>query len=229
MTGVQTDEDETYYQIEFDDCDREELDVGQIWDAVIYHPRMDDLHETTAEHPAVGTFALFAQDQRPRIGKVTAIDLGAMKPVTVQLWKPNKHCGSIDKGRFKPSVNADGPDQMMLQGSQIKLRNLSLTEEGYLDRSSRAKVRKLLKPKETEKVTPGHRKRSYATKVTPGKKVMKGRPTSKSRTTRPYAARAVKPEAGSSKPAVSPKESGKRISISRKSTRQSRYNLRRRY
>ena len=114
VVEVTTDEEETLYQIDYDDCDQEELDSSQLWDAVIYHPRLDDIHEIPDVIREMGQFILFALDQYPRIGKVTRVDTDAMKPVTIHLWKPNKRCNNLSQARFKPSDTKDGPDLMAL-------------------------------------------------------------------------------------------------------------------
>lgn len=93
VVGINTDEGHTLYQVDYDDCDQEELDVGQLWDAVVYHPRMDDIRERpTIIMSGVGQFVLFALEQLPRIGRVTALDPEAIKCITVHLWKSNKKC-----------------------------------------------------------------------------------------------------------------------------------------
>ena len=68
VASMSTDEGETLYQIEYDDCDQEELDKGQLWESVIYHPRMCDVEMPTRALPAVHTVILFAH-QRTQIWK----------------------------------------------------------------------------------------------------------------------------------------------------------------
>ena len=146
VVGITTDEGETLYQVEYDDCDQEQLDAGQLWDAVVYHPRMDDITEPATLFPEIGHFILFALDQLPRIGRVTAVDMDALKPVTIHLWKPNKRRPSLEQAHFKPSNTESGPDLMAIHGSQIKITGLELNDSGHLTGPSKRKVRKLLKP-----------------------------------------------------------------------------------
>ena len=147
MVGVSNDEGEVYYQIDYDDCDQEELDAGQLWDSVIYHPRMDEAKDTMPHIPEVGHFVLFALEQKPRIGKVMSIDVDAQKPISIHLWKPNKDCKSLDQARFRPSMSESGPDLMIIHSSQVRLTALSLTDEGYFSKASRGQVKRLLYPK----------------------------------------------------------------------------------
>ena len=41
---VSTDEGKTFYKVEHDDFDQEELDVEEIWDDVTCHPKLDTDH-----------------------------------------------------------------------------------------------------------------------------------------------------------------------------------------
>ena len=107
---------------------------------------MDDIKEPATLIPEVGHFILFALDQHPRIGRVTAVNMDAMKPVTIHLWKPNKRCPSLEQAHFKPSDNESGPDLMAIHGSQIKIVGLELKDSGHLTGPSKRKVRKILQP-----------------------------------------------------------------------------------
>ena len=220
IVGVQTDEDDTYYQVEFDDCDQEELDAGQVWDAVVYHPRMDDAQEVIKQPPKVGTFVLFAQNQHPRVGKVTAVDAEARKPIAVQLWKPNKNCKSLVNAKFRQSMSMDSTDTVMLQGSQIRLQDLELDEEGYFTRSSKSKVRKMLKPKEATKVTSRSKVKSSRPKVTPG---------NRKSGSRPKVTPSDKAKEGLTRSIVSVPRSDADTTRRTRPTRQTRYHLRKRY
>ena len=167
---------------------QEELDAGQLWDAVIYHPRLDDLKIQQTNIPDVGQFILFALEQKPRIGKVMSIDSETLKPISVHLWKPNKFCASLDQARFRPSMSESGPDLMIINPSQVRLAALALTSEGYLTTESQKRVRKTLRIKGgTKKVkskpVPARNKhisiqRKRTTKVSKSKSAM---PRSKSR------------------------------------------------
>ena len=244
IVGVQADEGDTLYQIEFDDCDQEELDAGQVWDAVIYHPRMDDNQDALKEHPKIGTFVLFSQNQYPRVGKVTAVDSNARKPITVQLWKPNKNCRSIALGKFRPSMNIDSTDLVMLQGAQVRLQDLELDEEGYFTKSSKNRVRKMLKPKQAAvKVTPGNSKMNSRSKVTPGDNSSGGgkysthrpklnrsqRHARRTKVTHIAVSEDSKARKGLSRPSVSPKVTKVHNTGPSRPTRQTRYHLRKRY
>ena len=107
---------------------------------------MDDIKQLTNILPEVGQFVLFAADQHPRIGRVVSINTEAVKPITIHLWKPNKHCGTLDRANFRPSDSESGPDLMLIQGSQIKLVALQLDRIGKFTEQSRKKVYKLLRP-----------------------------------------------------------------------------------
>ena len=151
VVGVTVDEGETYYQIDYDDCDQEELDAGQLWDSVIYHPRMDDAKGTLPEIPEVGHFIVFALDKKPRLGQVMSINTETIKPISIHLWKPNKHCKSLEQARFRPSTSESGPDLMIIHPSQVRLSAVELTAEGYLSSDSKKRVRNLLRNRKSNK------------------------------------------------------------------------------
>ena len=145
VARVTTDEGETLFQVEYDDCDQEELDKGQLWDAVIYHPRMCEMATTRGTLPEVHSVILFAHEQNPRFGKVTSVNANSPRPVTVHLWKPNKHRTGLAQARYRASSMNNEPDLMQVTPEQIKVKNLIWDTEGRFTSESQTRVTKYLK------------------------------------------------------------------------------------
>ena len=150
VTTVTTDEGETLYRIVYDDCDQEDLDRGQLWDSVIFHPRMCEMEVSTQPMPKINSVVLFSHDQNPRLGKVTQVDEEAQRPITIHLWKPNKNRSSLHQARYKPSsrfepssMNEEA-DLIQLVPEQIKLRNLEFDSDGRLKPGDRERFRRYL-------------------------------------------------------------------------------------
>ena len=103
-----TDEGKTFYKVQFQDGDSEELDLGELWDHVIYHPRMDAARYLPKELPKDQEIVLFADGQRPKIGQVVAVDDTESLPITILLWKPNSTAKSLATARYvKATEEAD--------------------------------------------------------------------------------------------------------------------------
>ena len=141
---VTTDEGETLYRVDYDDCDQEDLDKGQLWDAVIFHPRMCDMDWQENTMPELHSIVVFAHEQQPRLGKVTWVDEEAALPITLNLWKPQKNRRSLEKARFQPSSMNGEDDIIQLHPDQIKVSGLQFDTEGYLTPASQTKLRKYL-------------------------------------------------------------------------------------
>ena len=158
---VTTDEGETLYRVIYDDCDQEDLDRGQLWDSVIFHPRMCEAEVSTLPLPKINSVVLFSHDQKPRLGKVTHVDEEAQRPITIHLWKPNKNRNSLYQARYKPSsrfvpssMNEEA-DLIQLRPEQVKLRNLEFDSDGRLKQGDRERFKRYLsKHALTSRVSP---------------------------------------------------------------------------
>ena len=100
------------------------MDLGEVWDMVNYHPRMDNKHFHENQVPAIGEAVVFALNQQLRVGVVKEIHLQDPKPIATELWKPQKMVPKLHLTHFKPSKNDDQADIIKLSPVQIKLRNL---------------------------------------------------------------------------------------------------------
>ena len=144
ITSMGVDEAQRWYTVDYDDGDQQELDTGEIWDMVSYHPRMDHKYFRETQLPAVGEAIVFALDQRLRLGVVQELHMQDLKPISTVLWKPQKNAPSLHLARFKPSENEGQTDIIRLSPVQIKLNQLHFNEEGFLDPVSQRKLARYL-------------------------------------------------------------------------------------
>ena len=143
-----TDEGKTFFKVQYRDGDHEEMDQGEVWDRVIYHPRMDEARYSPAELPLLNEMVLFSDGQQPKIGQVTAIDEEENLPVTVRLWKPSSKAKSLAAARFTQAL--DDENLTRLRPEQILLNNLNINTEGHLTADGQQRVRKLLRKPRAE-------------------------------------------------------------------------------
>ena len=66
------DEGENLWHVTYRDFDEEDLNLEQLAKTLIYHPGLASAGEVTL--PEVDTMVWFAQNQRPQLGKVEAVD-----------------------------------------------------------------------------------------------------------------------------------------------------------
>ena len=69
VVSTDTDQSNTLYKVVYDDCDQEDIDKGQLYDLVAYHPKLDTHRTSHKVHSQVGKGALFAWGQQPRVGR----------------------------------------------------------------------------------------------------------------------------------------------------------------
>ena len=180
VVDVSTDEGKTYYKVDYEDFDQDELDAGELWDAVIYHPKLDADHYHYKQLPQTKDIVLFTSGQGARLGEVTAIDPADRRPITIALLKPDSKAASLVTARYARGLE-DGQDiSMQLLPLQIRTSSLKLREDGHLTADSQRTLSQILKP--TKKSAGRKRKKRMPSSL--GSKTVKGRrkPTSKTRT-----------------------------------------------
>ena len=141
------DEEQRYFHVTFGDFDEQELDLGEVWESVYYHPELDkDEEELSApEFPKVGSMILFAAQQRPRIGKVVEIQPNALRSVVVHMWKHYRASKDFVSAKFKPAESEGEPDQRAITVTQVKMPGIVMTDSNYMAARSRKQASKILK------------------------------------------------------------------------------------
>ena len=146
-----TDEGKTFYKVQYRDGDTEELDQGQVWDHVIYHPRMDAAKYTPKELPKTHEIVLFADGQQPKVGQVEAVDDTESLPITIQLWKPSSKAKTLAAAKFIQASNDEDSNLVRVRPEQILLHKLQFLADGHLDANSQRRVKRILrKPRSTK-------------------------------------------------------------------------------
>ena len=202
-----TDEGKQFYKVQYKDGDQEELDSGEVWDSVIYHPRMDTAVYQPTELPQRQEIVLFADSQQPKIGQVEEIEDTETLPITLTLWKPSSKAKALHNARFAKSTDDKESNLIRVRPEQILLNNLQFNSEGQLDANSQLRVRKLLRKPRAQQPT-------------------KTPPNTKQRTQPPRIRKSSPARSKKSKtPPASVQHRGKRRVSPRSS---SRYNLRKR-
>ena len=143
VAEVVMDEGKAFYQVQYSDFDQDEIDKGELWDSVIYHPRLDLAVYTPEQLPELHEVVMFTLEQKPSMGKVVAIDQTATKPITVELWEPDAKVKFLHKARFKKALEGDQPVLVLLNIMQIKAKGLTLVEGGHLSPTSQKVVKGL--------------------------------------------------------------------------------------
>ena len=78
------------YHVGYHDFDEEELDKGELLDAVCYHPALDKYHDLREDLlPEVGEMILCAWNYQPRVRRVKELSTSS-RPITMHLWKPHR-------------------------------------------------------------------------------------------------------------------------------------------
>ena len=92
IDDITSDEGLTYFHVSYADFDEEELDLGEVLDAIIYHPELDAAKRglDSPPLPTEGSFVLYAANYQPRVGKVLEVHPTLTKSVVVQVWKPKQ-------------------------------------------------------------------------------------------------------------------------------------------
>ena len=88
------------YQVDYDDCGKEDVDRGTLWDHVVYHPRLETDLFDVEKMPSIGQGLMFAHELQPRFGVVHDIIPTSKTPISIILWKPNAKAKSILRARF---------------------------------------------------------------------------------------------------------------------------------
>ena len=92
---------QTLYQVDYDDCGKEEIDKGELYEGIVYHPRLEQSLFSDTQLPAINQMVMFALEYSPRFGKIVEINPLSPKPLSVMLWKPNNKAKTILSARFK--------------------------------------------------------------------------------------------------------------------------------
>ena len=148
-----TDEGKQFYKVQYKDGDQEELDSGEVWDNVIYHPRMDTAVYQPTELPQRQEIVLFADSQQPKIDQVEEIEDTETLPITLTLWKPSSKAKALHNARFAKSMDDKESNLIRVRPEQILLTNLQFNSEGQLDSNSQLRVRKLLRKPRAQQPT----------------------------------------------------------------------------
>lgn len=109
VDDISVDEGQTYFHVTFEDFDEQELDLGEVWDSVIYHPELEEGDgglEATA-YPEVVSMVLFAANQRPCLGRVVEVQPYAQRQVVVQVWAQARKSKDFISSKFRP-LSTDG-------------------------------------------------------------------------------------------------------------------------
>ena len=144
VIDILEDEGKTLYQVDYDDCGKEDIDAGALYDSIVYHPRLEqNLFEDT-QLPSVGQAIMFAHLLQPRFGVIAEINPEMQKPLAVLLWKPNSKTKSILTARFKSTrMLPSGEEFVRITPAQIKT-HVTFLEDGRLEPQSQRKVRSLM-------------------------------------------------------------------------------------
>ena len=142
ITDMGVDQQQTWFVVDYDDGDQQDMDVGEIWDNVCYHPRMDERHYAEERLPGIDKVVVFAFNQQLRLGMVTNVNGMDPKPLSVALWKPHRKATSLQSARYRPSMIDGHADLVRLSPIHIKLKGLKFNEEGYLDKESKHRLSK---------------------------------------------------------------------------------------
>ena len=153
VVDVNTDEGKTFYKIDYEDFDQEELDAGELWDAVIYHPKLDTDRYHYKKLPKIQDIVLFTSEQRARLGQVTAVDPADRRPITIALLKPNSKAESLATAKYIRGLEDGHEISMQLLPLQIRTSSLQLREDGYLTAESQRTLTQMLKPRKRRKQT----------------------------------------------------------------------------
>ena len=150
IVDAEEDEGAVFFRVSYADFDEEELDYGEVVDAVIYHPELDAAQTglRTPQLPREGTFVLFAADYEPRVGKVMELHPAQRKPIVVQMWRPRqppRGRADLSTAQYATRDAEDNPDRRSLTLAQVRLHNLHMTEEAKWEENSKVLVKKTLR------------------------------------------------------------------------------------
>ena len=148
VIDITEDNGHTLYHIDYDDCGQEDIDKGELYDGVVYHPRLEQSLFKDTQLPAINQTIMFALHNGPRFGKIVEINPMSGKPLSVMLWKPSNKSKTILTARFKPTQHLEtGPEIVQITPAQIKT-HVTFSPEGLLNSKSRDKVRHLMTRKQ---------------------------------------------------------------------------------
>ena len=144
IIDVHEDGGHTLYLVDYDDCGQEDIDRGELYDSVIYHPRLKRSLYRDTQLPALNQMIMFALQRSPRFGRIVEINPLLNKPLSVMLWKPHSKAKSVLTARFKSTQHLEsGAEIVRITPAQIKT-HVEFTPEGQLDRKSQDRVRRLM-------------------------------------------------------------------------------------
>ena len=121
VDDVVHDDGNDFFHVGYGDFDEEEIDLGELLEAVCYHPALDAQHNLHDDIlPEVGSMVLFEWDYRPRLGQVKEVTADR-RPIVLQLWKPHRQAQDLVSARYAPSVVNDEPELLSITPMQVKL------------------------------------------------------------------------------------------------------------
>ena len=146
VDDITVDEGQTYFHVTFEDFDEQELDLGEVLDSVVFHPEMEVSEDalTAVNLPDLDSVILFPSNYKPCLGRVVEIQPHAVRPVVVQLLRPSRMSKDFVSAKFVPAAPDGEVERRALTIPQVRIRDLVVSEAGYLDSRSRKKVGKLL-------------------------------------------------------------------------------------
>ena len=141
------DEGQQFFHVTFDDFDEQELDLGEVWDSVIFHPELEVNAEGLAPpvFPEIGSVVLFAANYQPCLGEVVEVQPHSQKPVVVNKYRPTRSSRDFLSAKFTPALADGDPEQRALTIPQIKVSGMRFDDAGYLDTPSRKRLSMTLK------------------------------------------------------------------------------------
>ena len=150
IDDISTDEGQVFFHVSYDDFDEEELDLGEVIDAVIYHPELDVARHGLSSPvlPTEGSFLLYAADYQPRVGRVLEVHPTINKSVVVQVWRPKQPrngVADIANARYKTLDSEENPDRQSISPAQIRIDNLRFNDDDRFDSTSHALVQGVLR------------------------------------------------------------------------------------
>ena len=152
IDDVSTDEGLTYFHVTYEDFDKEEIDLGEVIDSVVYHPELDVATRglSSAPMPSECSMVLYASNYQPRVGvgKVLEVHPFLTKSVVVQVWKPRqprRGLPDLANSRYRTMDTPENPDRQSISPAQIRVDNLRFNEEDRFDQQSHSLVQGVLK------------------------------------------------------------------------------------
>ena len=140
VTDVQVDEEETLWQIIYEDFDASQMSKQELAQALIYHPLLNTAGDLLV--PEVGSFVWFSEKQAPKLGRVLEVDPSNSRPVVLQRYSPQSNATRLHLARFQSEqAKATGePEVTRITLHQIIFKVKQLTDRGFLAAADRRKL-----------------------------------------------------------------------------------------